>query len=338
MHFLSIYSEAINKDASLITEASLMHDAAELDEERDDLIRVLLDAGADPDYPNRFNWTPLQVASEKGHVSIIRMLLEAGADIHADLRGDGHRALMRAITYRNREAIVLLLNAGADPKLRDNGDRNALNRAAYRGGLADIVRLLLSTYGADVDYSNVHGNTALHEASLNGHADTVKVLLQAGASIDILNNNGRSAFHFVTESFQTPVLARSLVTLRILLDAAAAEARMDILQVKDNFDKTPLELVIARGVARDQRERLKFAYPLTDAGASTSGLTAQERDWFFAQAVRDQRYGLAKDIGSTVDNIHGILPNDQVPNFIAKFPVNFIFRTNLIQIALYLPC
>jgi hypothetical protein len=89
-------------------------------------VEILLDLGAHPDggpdwitgaiggkYGDEFT-SPLSCAAEQGHVDIMKLLLARGA--HVDLlEGEGLTALVLAISYKQRESVALLLEAGADP-------------------------------------------------------------------------------------------------------------------------------------------------------------------------------------------------------------------------------
>ncbi len=55
-----------------------LHRAVKRGDER--LTRIILDAGADADLPSSNTWTPLMTATFNGHINIVRLLLERGAD------------------------------------------------------------------------------------------------------------------------------------------------------------------------------------------------------------------------------------------------------------------
>ena len=77
----------------------------------------------------------LSVAAESGHPELIRFLITAGADVHAD---DDHPLWVAA--YRGRAEVVrILLTAGADASARDSGAM----RWARKNGHYDVVKLLL---------------------------------------------------------------------------------------------------------------------------------------------------------------------------------------------------
>lgn len=122
-------------------------DTSVTDEERADVVRALLRAGADPRLSNTLDETPLMVASEIGNTEAVDVLLEAGADPE-----EGLAAASRA---GHTELVEKLLEAGADV--------NAPHQFAYKKGGG--------TYAA----------TALAKAVEGGHVDVVNQLLEAGA-------------------------------------------------------------------------------------------------------------------------------------------------------------
>ena len=88
------------------------------------------------------------------NIEIVKLLLNAGADIDKqDNHGD--TALIYAAIKNNIEIVKLLLNSGADIDKQNNNGDTALIYAAYRNNL-EIVEILLD-YGADefiLDYEN----------------------------------------------------------------------------------------------------------------------------------------------------------------------------------------
>ncbi|MCJ1430169.1 Ankyrin-2 [Sticta canariensis] len=133
----------------------------------------------------------LVIAAREGHIEIVKLLLNTGADINFE-NEHGNTALHLAVEENHLEIVKLLLNAEADvgiKKLR----KTALRIAAQKGHL-EIVKLLLAA-GADFDLQGVHRDTALHSAAIEGHLEIVKLLLAAGADFDIQDNNGHTALH-----------------------------------------------------------------------------------------------------------------------------------------------
>jgi ankyrin repeat protein len=160
---------------------TLLHYIAERGDS--ELVRVLLEAGADVNaapagYSGR---TALQAAAGQGHSELVRVLLEAGADVNAS--EDGHTALQAAAERGDSELVRVLLEAGTDVNAAPacyNG-RTAL-QAAARQGHSELVLVLLEA-GADVNAAPAcyNGRTALQAAARQGHSELVLVLLEAGA-------------------------------------------------------------------------------------------------------------------------------------------------------------
>jgi uncharacterized protein len=110
------------------------------------MMELLLEAGADAVTPNEFLHTPLMCAATRGHVGIIRALLAHGCgDI--DARGNGGRtALGWACQYGGMNAVLVLLEAGADMSIFQNGGLTALERARVSGHQDCVAVLEVSTH------------------------------------------------------------------------------------------------------------------------------------------------------------------------------------------------
>jgi ankyrin repeat protein len=85
------------------------------------MVRLLLDRGADPTIVDSSQETPLSTAADKGHLEVVKMLIEDGR-VHNDVnRADCHdeTALMKAFSGGHCEIVRLLLEMGAEPKDTD---------------------------------------------------------------------------------------------------------------------------------------------------------------------------------------------------------------------------
>ncbi|HVT13981.1 MAG TPA: ankyrin repeat domain-containing protein [Fimbriimonadaceae bacterium] len=108
-----------------------------------DIVRVLLGKGADPNLPSTAlgGVPPLQSAVFGRNLEGVRLLVEAGADVNAKQQG-GFTALMGAAQNGDAEMVRYLLASGADAKLLDNGNKSAADWAAD-----DEVRVPLTSGG-----------------------------------------------------------------------------------------------------------------------------------------------------------------------------------------------
>ena len=110
-----------------------------------EVLRLTLAAGADVASTNRYGGTALIPASEHGHVETIRILIASGVPVN-HVNNLGWTAMQEAILLndggpRQQEAVRLLLEAGADPGIRDPQGRTALQNAE-RLGFGEIAALI----------------------------------------------------------------------------------------------------------------------------------------------------------------------------------------------------
>lgn len=138
-----------------------------------DTIKVLLDAGADPNLPGAKS--PLRVAAAWSKVKIAKLLVDAGADI--DDVSDPSRIppLGAAIERERSDMIDFLLKIGADPNVQGY----SLNLAILQRN-EDLTKKLLDN-GADPNAPLDDRKSPLDAAWSNVNLGIVKVLLQAGA-------------------------------------------------------------------------------------------------------------------------------------------------------------
>lgn len=153
-----------------------------------EIVRALLEAGAQVDIRDDDDETPLMHAAMRGKPRIVEVLLTAGANPNAAARRST-TPLIKAVGHdspANVEAMTILLAGGADVNLPVKSAYGspgvaALGRAAFIGN-PEVVKELLRR-GADARYQSWRGG-ALFDAAEEGHAEIVKLLLEAGADTD----------------------------------------------------------------------------------------------------------------------------------------------------------
>ena len=185
--FESITNEA-NHDC--LTDTKLINFIDDRSEPKnEEVVEVLLKAGADKDKAMTDGWTPLYVASMLGKVEVVEELLKAGANKDKAFT-DGATPLHIASQNGHKEVVEVLLKAGADKDKADNDRRTSLYIASQNGH-KEVVEELLKA-GADKDKAFTDGATLLHIASQNGHEEVVELLLKAGADKDKADKDGRT--------------------------------------------------------------------------------------------------------------------------------------------------
>ncbi|XP_022177262.1 ankyrin repeat domain-containing protein 6 [Myzus persicae] len=113
---------------------------------------------------------------------------------------DGRTALHYAASTGDSGSVAELLATGTvDANAQDAVGYSAVQIAAAEGHL-DVLRLLLR-HDANVNlHDNLHGNTALHEASWKGYSKTVALLASSGSDLDRKNYGGSSALHLCCQN------------------------------------------------------------------------------------------------------------------------------------------
>ncbi|MBX3709916.1 MAG: ankyrin repeat domain-containing protein [Gammaproteobacteria bacterium] len=134
-------------------------------------------------YVDKNGKTAIMLASNEGHAEVVRMLLDAGADPNINVKG--FSALLMAAGKGDNEVIKVLLAKGAKIDIEDELGETPLIFSAVIGHI-QVVRTLLEN-GADINHVNKRGLSPLHYAVISGHNDIVHLLLSKGAKVDILD-------------------------------------------------------------------------------------------------------------------------------------------------------
>src|SRR5687767_2937204 len=195
-------------------------------------VRALI--AADPavvDADDEHGWRPIFHAGLWRHEPVVRLLIEAGADLAAH---DGYVMHYAGEVPENKAIVALLVQYGAlEAHVRPTDDlsrqflaavfladakrvRSLLDRHphlatapdgrgdppilhAARNGDTEIVRLLIES-GADVNARNARGHTVLYCAGGHGHLDTLELLLDKGADRDAkFTDDGKTLLEWLAQ-------------------------------------------------------------------------------------------------------------------------------------------
>jgi len=118
-----------------------------------DIVKILIDNGADVSLANNESIAPLHAVSKSGNKEIMKLLIDSGADVNFTDKY-GKSPLIYTLQENRTEAAKYLISLGADISVKDNEGHTALDYATAHG-LRDIIPLL-SSMGDSKDSS---GNT-----------------------------------------------------------------------------------------------------------------------------------------------------------------------------------
>lgn len=147
--------------------------------------------GRDPQKNTPMQWLLQHHYARADALPLLKLLLKHGADIEKTRNDWGDTPLMSAAQADFASAVSLLLDAGANPQLKNYFDETPLHMAARHYTTASIIALVES--GAEIDAQDRHGQTALHIAAHRNRRDVVKTLLSYDADPDIRDKKGRTA-------------------------------------------------------------------------------------------------------------------------------------------------
>jgi len=180
-------------------------------------VSKLLAAGANPNATLLSGETVLMTCARAGEVAAVRAVLGRGASVNAKESAHNQTALMWAAAQSHPDVVQALLERGADVRARSleyaqivtsevtqRAGREELNYTVPRGGMtallfaarsgdAESVRLLV-TAGADVNDALPDGASALIVAAHSGHRQAAMALLEKGANPNA-NAVGYTALH-----------------------------------------------------------------------------------------------------------------------------------------------
>lgn len=161
-----------------------------------EIAQYMIDKDADLSVKNANGTNILMAACDRGRLELVKACIEKGIDINARDK-TGRTALMIACKGRTLEddgtkedylkIIQLLIESGAEVNAKDNDGETALHHAAF-SHFAPCLALLIE-HGANINEQDKNGVTplinAITEMDANHVLDTVKVLVEKGADVDI---------------------------------------------------------------------------------------------------------------------------------------------------------
>ena len=186
-----------------------------MDPPAESLVALLLQHQNPLEQGDVLGMTPLMHIVSYGYLTLTKMLLNHGANVHA--RDKRQLTTMHhAVFGKNPDIVGLLISKGAEVNAGTlcNGVETALHSACRDSSptSAQIVKMLLDA-GADKDeFDDYLGEprTPLHLAAMSGNVDVINVLLSFGASIEAPTRKNWRAIHYAFH-YGHPLAFRTLL-------------------------------------------------------------------------------------------------------------------------------
>jgi ankyrin repeat protein len=193
-------------------------------------------AGAPLNQVNTDGETPLLVAAKRGYARIVRILLDAGANVDARKAPLLATALYWAVARGHTAIALLLIERGANVAIT-TAERDSPLHAATRYNHTDIALALLQA-GARLNSVDRLGDTPLLNSITRGNRAVVRALLRAGANPNLAHeDDGRTPLLAAVEAGHRRIV-------KLLLNAGADPNRAD--------EQGQTALDVARREGRDE--------------------------------------------------------------------------------------
>ncbi|MBA2655227.1 MAG: ankyrin repeat domain-containing protein [Gammaproteobacteria bacterium] len=194
-----------------------------------EVVQILIDAGANKEAANDHGATPMFVAAENGHVEVVQTLIDAGANKEAAIN---HGVTPMFVAAQNGEVDVvqILIDAGANKEAATNHGVTPMFVAALNGKV-DVVQILIDA-GANKNKATRHKETPLFVAAQNGHVGVVQALIKAGANKNTADDCGETPLFVAAQNGHLEVV-------QALIKAGADK------DITDDYGDTPLTIAKA---------------------------------------------------------------------------------------------
>lgn len=195
-------------------------------EENIEALKKLLKDGADAN--KKFDESlPIHFAALNDNLEMVKLLAPKTKRINEQNKHERTAIYLGVSSHQDSAEIVrVLLDFGADPKIKDRDGDVPLHRAASRSSI-EVGKLLINR--TDINIQNNFKATPLHFAAQNKRSEFIVFLLEHGADPQIQNIYGHLPLHFLVEE-------GDIKTIQLLV------SKMKDLNIKDHTGRTPLTI------------------------------------------------------------------------------------------------
>jgi ankyrin repeat protein len=170
---------------------TFLHVAVHKDNE--ELVKFLIDRGANVNIKNNYGETPLQISADKNNLEIITQLVSHDADVNIQ-DTSGLTPLDDAIYHGQMETVKYLISNGAEINIKDTTGKTPLHYASIRNQVK-ISKYLIAN-GAEVNARDGDGKSSLHYTVIDRNLELYRLLISNGADVNTKDNLNRTSLHY----------------------------------------------------------------------------------------------------------------------------------------------
>ena len=180
------------------------------------MVRHLLEIGANPNSQSNYDISPLTCACMEGHIQVAEELLSNGAELFQEIRMNH---VEEGTSFHVSQALW----------------------ATVRSGKPETVDFLISK-GCDVNQLDLNGDTLLHKAADNGNVEMLKHLVKLGIPVNKgTSGDNEPAIHYA-------IGPKGYEAAETLIELGADVNALDSFRGEEHsWDNTPLDLAYVSG-------------------------------------------------------------------------------------------